>query len=109
MRLLRRCLSASWRLVSRPTEAICATRKLSEPNALAVMFSAYTPKPVDGRAHQDHAGHADDHAEQRQKAAQFVRADRIERQGDGRSEIGEEVHARDLFHLSGISGNPPAP
>ena len=33
-----------------------------------------------GGAHHDHAGHADDHAQQRQEAAQLLRADGIHRQ-----------------------------
>ena len=33
-----------------------------------------------GRAHHDHAGHADDHAQQGQEAAQLLRADGIHRQ-----------------------------
>ena len=37
-------------------------------------------QPFDSRAHHDDAGHPDDHAQQRQEAAQLVRAERIRRQ-----------------------------
>ena len=37
---------------------------------------------LDGRAHQHHAGHADDHAEQGEEAAQFMRSDGVQAQAD---------------------------
>ena len=46
MGLLRFILSKYSRRLRRPVEAICATRNDSEPNALAVLSSAYTPSPA---------------------------------------------------------------
>ena len=37
-----------------------------------MLCSAYEAEAVDGGAHQDDAGHADDDAEKREEAAQFV-------------------------------------
>ena len=47
---------------------------------------------VDGRAHQHHAGDADDDSQQREKAAQFMRADGVQRQGDGRRDVVVKMH-----------------
>src|ERR1035441_3930185 len=46
MGLLRLTLSKYSRRLSRPVAAICATRKDSEPKALAVLSSAYTLSPA---------------------------------------------------------------
>ena len=52
------------------------------PEGLGGALLGVDAEAVDGGAHHDHAGHADDHAQQRQKAAQFVRADGIHRQAE---------------------------
>ena len=82
MGLLRLILSKYSRRLSRPREAICATINDSEPKALAVLSWAYTPRPAMAGAHQDHAGDADDDAQQGEEAAQLVRADGIHRQAE---------------------------
>jgi hypothetical protein len=46
MGLLRLTLSKYSRRLRRPVAAICATRNDSEPKALAVLASAYTPSPA---------------------------------------------------------------
>src|ERR1039458_8893321 len=55
MGLLRLTLSKYSRRLSRPVTTICATRKDSEPKALAVLSSAYTLSPAMA-AQQEAAG-----------------------------------------------------
>ena len=49
-------------------------------------------QPLDGRSHHHHAGDTDDDAQQGQKAAQLVRADRIQRQPGSSDEVVAIAH-----------------
>ena len=66
-----------------PTDATCATRYDSVPNALAVLCSRVDAQTLDRRSHQNDAGHADDHSEKRQEAAELVGPDGIEGESKG--------------------------
>jgi hypothetical protein len=80
MGLLRLTLSKYSRRLRRPVAAICATRKRFRAEGLGGALVGVDAEPFDGGAHHDDAGHADDHAQQGEEAAQLVRADGIHRQ-----------------------------
>ncbi len=57
---------------------------------------------IDGRADQDDAGDADDDAEQGEETAQFMGADGVEGQRNGRKDVGKRIHASAFSSLAGI-------